>query len=306
MAYPSICVVVPAYNSETTIGRALASVAAQTLQPAHIVVVDDASTDNTAVIAQGFTGATVEVIRLTKNQGASGARNVGIRCANTDLIAFLDADDEWLPRKLERQVEALLAEPGSSFVSCRTYLISPAGENLGDTYGDHEITVGEHAWKALLAENYVTTPSVLVWRKYLEESGGFDPSLKIAEDQDMWIRLAERGRLSYVFECLVHEHEHGSRLSGGGAEDQLMYTLPMIERHLVRFSDRLTAEDLKLIRGRRYMRIGRITSGRGARAEGRRLVLRAIKLGYNRFEGLQFLAKTSAIAIWLKRVFLHR
>ena len=306
MTSPGICVVIPAFNSERTIERALASVASQTLRPEQIIVVDDASTDNTATVAQSFAGAKVEVVRLPEPLGASGARNVGIRHANADLVAFLDADDEWKPSKLERQVEALLLMPECSFVSCRTDLISPTGENLGDTFGKHVVTVGEHAWKALLESNFVTTPSVMVWRRCLEEMGGFDPALKIAEDQDLWIRLAERGWLGYVPECLVHEHEHASRLSGGAAMDQLMYTLPMIEGHLARFRDRLTAEEIRLIRGRRYLRIGQLVFGRGEAREGRRLVLRAVRLGYEPLEGLIFLAKTSALAMWLKRMLLHR
>ncbi len=226
---PSICVVIPAYNSEATIRRALDSVAAQTLPPDRVLVVDDASLDATANVAQGYVGAKIEVIRLAKNLGAAGARNEGIRKADTDLVAFLDADDEWLPTKLEKQVRLIVSEPNSTFVSCGSDLISPTGQNLGDIYRGQTVTAGNNAWKALLEDNYVTTPSVLVWRRHLEELGGFNQSLKIAEDQDMWIRLAERGCLSYVFESLVHVHERQHSLSGGSFNDQLMYTLPMMK-----------------------------------------------------------------------------
>ena len=306
MTFPGICVVIPAFNSEKTIRRALASVASQTLRPQQVIVVDDASTDNTATLAEGFAGTNVEVVRLPYRIGASGARNVGIRHATADLVAFLDSDDEWLPAKLERQVEVLLAKPQYSFVSCRTDLISPGGDNLGDTFGEHTVTVGEHAWKALLENNYVTTPSFMVWRRYLEELGGFNSALKIAEDQDMWIRLAERGWLGYVPECLVYEHEHASRLSGGGAEDQLMYTLPMIEGHVARFANRLTTKEMRLIRGRRYLRIGQLVFARGEKGRGRSLVYRAVRLGYEPLEGLKFLARTSALAMWLKHILFQR
>src|SRR5580700_6776699 len=110
MTLPSICVVIPAFNSETTILQALESVAAQTLSPTRIIVVDDASHDATGTVAKSFAGAKVEVevVRLNTNIGAAGARNHGVRNADTDLIAFLDADDEWLPTKLEKQVRLLL------------------------------------------------------------------------------------------------------------------------------------------------------------------------------------------------------
>jgi len=305
MSFPSICVVIPARDSQATIRRALESIACQTYRPAQIIVVDDASTDGTVGAVQGFADLRVDVIMLGENRGASEARKTGIRDATADLVAFLDADDEWLPAKLERQVKLLLTSPESTFASCRTDLISPAGENLGNTFGEHEVTVGRDAWKALLADNFVTTPSVLVWRKHLEELGGFDRSLKIAEDQDMWIRLAERGCLSYVHECLVREYEHERRLSGGGAEDQLLYTLPMIEGHLARLSNRLTPEEIRVIRGSRYSRIGRLAFSRGAPVEGRRLVSRAVKLGYEPIRGSAFLARTCAPAMWLKRMLRH-
>ena len=136
--------------------------------------------------------------------------------------------------------------------------------------------------------------------------GGFDQSLKIAEDQDMWIRLAERGRLSYVFENLVHVHERESSLSGGSFDDQLMNTLPMIEGHIARLSHRLTPQEIKSIRGRRILRLGQLAYSRGAPGIGRQLINRSIKMGYEPLECVLFLAKASPFAIWLKRNILRR
>lgn len=306
MTLPSICVVIPAYNSEKTIQRALDSVASQTLSPARILVIDDASADATGKIAQGYAGAKVEVIRLAKNRGAAGARNEGIRQADTDLVAFLDADDEWRSTKLEKQVKLIVSEPRSSFVSCGSDLTSPAGEYLSDTFLGQAITVGDNAWKALLEDNYVTTPSVLAWRRHLQELGGFDQSLKIAEDQDMWIRLAERGCLSYVFENLVHIHEQEHSLSAGSFDDQLMYTLPMIEGHIARLSHKLTPQEINSILGRRSLRLGQLAYSRGASDIGHELISRSIKMGYRPLEGILFLAKVNPFAIWLKKSLLRR
>jgi glycosyltransferase involved in cell wall biosynthesis len=270
------------------------------------LVIDDASVDATGEIAQGYTGAKVEVIRLAKNRGAAAARNEGIHQADTELIAFLDADDEWLSTKLEKQAKLIVSEPNSSFVSCGSDLTSPAGEYLGDTFLGQTITVGDNAWKALLEDNYVTTPSVLAWRRHLRELGGFDQSLKIAEDQDMWIRLAERGGLSYVFENLVHIHEQEYSLSAGSFDDQLMYTLPMIESHVARLSHKLTPQEINSILGRRSLRLGQLAYSRGAFDIGRGLISRSIKMGYRPLEGLLFLAKANPFAIRLKKALLRR
>src|SRR5215469_4210530 len=117
MALPSICVIIPAYNSEATLLRALDSVAVQTLPPNAILVVDDASDDATRSIAAGYRRARVDVISLRTNVGAAGARNQGVKLATADLIAFLDADDEWLPTKLEKQVRLLVTHQNSTFCS---------------------------------------------------------------------------------------------------------------------------------------------------------------------------------------------
>jgi glycosyltransferase involved in cell wall biosynthesis len=306
MSLPTVCVVIPAYNSEATLLRALDSVAAQTFHATEILVVDDASSDATPTVAKAYRGATVTVISLRTNVGAAGARNQGIRAASADLVAFLDADDEWLPTKLEKQVQLILANQNSTFCSCGSSLISPDGKDLGDIYRGQAVTTGPEAWKALLKDNYVTTPSVLVWRRHLVALGGFDESLKIAEDQDMWIRLAERGGLSYVPETLVHVHERKSSLSAGSFDDQMTYTLPLIEHHLERFSDKLTREDRRSMLGRRVLRLGQLAFSRGARNIGRQLIWRSISLGYKPWEGLLFLLKTNSMVISLKKAIRKR
>lgn len=306
MTLPTVCVVIPAYNSESTLSRALDSVAKQTLAPSEIIVVDDASSDSTAQLAENYQRAPVKVIRMPTNVGASGARNEGVRRASADLIAFLDADDEWLPTKLEKQHRLIISNQNSTFCSCGSSIVTPWGADLGDIYRGQAVTTGPDAWKALLEDNFVTTPSVMVWRRHLLALGGFDESLKIAEDQDMWIRLAARGSLSYVPEMLVRVHERRSSLSGGSFDEQMKYTLPMLERHLERFADRLTVGDRRSILGRRLLRLGQLAFSRGAPEMGRQLIWRSIRLGYKPWEGLIFLLKANAVVTWLKNAIRKR
>src|ERR1700753_1390405 len=124
MTLPTVCVVIPAYNSEATLLRALDSAAVQTYTPNEILVVNDASSDSTPSLVKNYTRAVVTLISMKTNVGASGARNQGVRLASSDLIAFLDADDEWLPTKLEKQVQLILANQNSTFCSCGSSLIS--------------------------------------------------------------------------------------------------------------------------------------------------------------------------------------
>jgi len=306
MTYPSICVVIPAHNSEFTLGRALDSVARQSLRPSEIIVVDDASTDRTVEVARSYARLPVRVIQLERNLGAAGARNHGIRATDASLIAFLDADDEWLVPKLELQVALIAADKKMSFVSCGSNLIAPSGQDLGDIYRGHAVVSGGEAWKALLEDNFVTTPSVLVWRSHLATLGGFNEALKIAEDQDMWIRLAELGDLGYVRRCLVLVHERERSLSAGSFSDQLDYTLPMVEGHLRRLVNRLTPREIATIRGRRLLRLGQLAYSRGEPVVGRELIVRSMRMGYRPWEGASYLVKANPIAIWLKRKFIRQ
>ncbi len=117
----TVSVVIPAYNAAKYIGRAIDSVLAQTRPADEIIVVDDGSTDNTADVAHGY-GDKIRFIRQ-ENAGASVARNTGIEAATSEWIAFLDADDEWLPQKLQLQTEHLRRNPNlvwttGNFIRC--------------------------------------------------------------------------------------------------------------------------------------------------------------------------------------------
>lgn len=306
MDYPGVSVVIPAYNSATTLLRALDSVAAQTRPALETIVVDDASSDATLAVAQSYTNLAITIVRLEKNVGAAAARNRGVSQASGELIAFLDADDEWLSTKLEKQV-ALITSGNFSFVSCRSNLILPSGVDLGDAFErNYAAASGPLAWKALLRDNFVTTPSVLVWRHVFEALGGFDPKLKIAEDQDMWIRLAVAGPLGYVNECLIYVHEQETSISAGPFSDQTRYTLPMVEGHLLRLRSKLSDRELVEIRGSRLLRLGQLAFSRGEREIGRELIVRTIKMGYKPWEGLLFLANVSPFGRTLKRWLLHK
>src|SRR5262249_39357728 len=118
MTAPRVTVLIPAYNASSTIERAVDSVLAQTYSDYEIIVVDDGSRDATADIVASRYGDRVRLLCLTRNQGESAAMNHGIDAAEGELIAFLDADDEWLPDKLSKQVDALNRNPDAVMVSC--------------------------------------------------------------------------------------------------------------------------------------------------------------------------------------------
>lgn len=300
-AGPPVSVVIPAHNSAATLGRAIDSALAQTSPVREVLVVDDVSHDDTPRIAQAYAARGVRLVTMPQRGGASGARNAGIFAAQGDLIAFLDSDDEWLADKLARQLPPILDDPRVAFVSCGAGMVMPDGTEAGDLYPGRSVVAGPSAWKALLAANYIATPTVLVWRRHLLALDGFDPTLKVGEDQDMWIRLALLGSLAYVPEPLVRVHMRPDSLSSGDFRDQLRYTLPMIERHLDRLADRLAPSERRRILGERLGRLGRAAYGRGEIAEGARLVWQSARLGYRPASGALILLRHAPPMRWLER-----
>jgi glycosyltransferase involved in cell wall biosynthesis len=298
---PIVSAIIPAHDAAATLARAIESVLAQTVPPDEIIVVDDGSNDATSDIAQSYAVRGVRNIRLNRQKGASAARNAGIAAASGDVIAFLDSDDEWLTDKLEKQCAVLCADPGMVFAACRSNEISPSGRDLGDTFHGGSFTTGEHAWKALLALNFIATPTVVARREHILAAGGFDPALKIGEDQDLWIRLAARGRIGFVDESLVRVHLRPKSLSSADFHDQLIYTIPMIERNIAALTPRLSGAEIRAIMGERLGGIGRTAYDHGHLQAGLGLILRAVARRHRIAGNLYYLAAAAPPARWLKR-----
>ncbi|GAA2030153.1 glycosyltransferase family 2 protein [Pseudokineococcus marinus] len=197
--HADVTVVMPAMNREGLIARALRSVASQTLTPARVVVVDDASDDGTAdaALAEG-----VEVIRMPERSGSGPARNAGIEAATTTWVAFLDSDDEWLPEHLET---VMAHAGGRDLVSAAA--VSPAGRWLGSpSRGARRITPRT----VLVPSELVVTSATVVRREALVAAGMFRPLLR-AQDLDLWIRLLEKGEGVVVGDATVLYHEHAQQ-----------------------------------------------------------------------------------------------
>jgi len=203
-----ISVIVPTYNREHTLKRALQSVFRQSVAPYEVIVVDDGSDDDTAtLIAAQF--ETVEYL-YQQNKGVSSARNRGIDVAKGDWIAFLDSDDEWQPKKLQTQVEALRAEP--SYRLCHSDEIWVRNGTRVNAMKKHA-KFGGHIFQKCLPMCVISPSSVLVQRQVFEEIGGFDEALPACEDYDYWLRYCARYPVLYVDAPLLVKY--------GGHEDQL-------------------------------------------------------------------------------------
>lgn len=188
-----VSAVIPAYNTERYLRRAIESVLAQSYGPLECIVVDDGSTDRTAEVARSF-GERVRYIAQA-NSGASAARNTGIQAARGRYIAFLDADDYWLDTKIEHQMRVIEANPGLRLVSTQwTWLPSttdPAAANFKGPAFDATAVQILPGWDSMLRDPYLGTPTVVVNTEAARAVGGFDTALRSAEDVDFFLRVCD-------------------------------------------------------------------------------------------------------------------
>lgn len=246
-----VSVLIPAYNAAPTLARALDSVAAQTLRPAEVIVVDDGSADGTAAVAAAHPLG-VRLLAHEANRGSPAALRTALAAAGHDLVAFLDADDEWLPGKLAAQMAALAETPDAAMIATGFANIAPDGRQRW-TYGaEPAAREGAEFWKALLEHSMVAKPSVLTRVSLIERAGGPDPALAVAEDQDLWIRLALLGPVRYLPQVLLRVHDAPASLMKRQRAADLTHVLPLVERYLARLADRLTSDEARRIRRRRY------------------------------------------------------
>ena len=200
----TLSVVIPTWNCAARLLRALRSVAAQTyaLERIETLVVDDGSTDDTAEQVAAFAAASPLAVRYVRqaNAGPAAARNHGLRLARGELIAFLDADDEWRPAKLARQVPLLADRVG--LVYCDNEFVDAEGHELHD----YVRRIGVHRGDILLAlfcDFFLLTSAVVMTRAAVDAVGQFDETLGVGEDYDYFLRVAHHCRADCVAEKLL-------------------------------------------------------------------------------------------------------
>jgi len=191
MKTPLVSVVIPAFNAAATIAQALETVRGQSFKDFEAIIVDDGSMDATAEIVQKFCMEDSRFVLLQqKNSGVSAARNAALDRARGEFIAFLDADDLWLPQKLERQMELLRANPKINF--CFTNFFVWDGErDLTVYYSPKKMPSGDVSREIFRTTLFL--PSTVLLRRELLGDCRFDPAFCGGEDWDLWMQLVECG-----------------------------------------------------------------------------------------------------------------
>jgi len=197
---PKISVIIPTYNSAQFIAEALESVFVQTYKDYEVIVVDDGSTDNTKEVLKPYMSKIRYIYK--ENGGAASARNVGIKNARGEYIAFLDSDDLWLPEKLEKQVKYFEEhlQVDMVFADCVRF-----GEEVLNTRNGTRQLVSDDMFVNIWWYNIVPTSTVIVRKSCFEKVGLFDEAREIetAEDAEMWLRIAREYKVGYLKEVVT-------------------------------------------------------------------------------------------------------
>jgi len=205
-----VSVVVPSYNSAAYLPDAIDSALNQTIAPLEVIVVDDGSTDETAQVLERYQGRIRAVFQ--ENRGPAAARNRGIAEARGGLIAFLDADDVWLPEKLEKQLCCLEEHPQAALVHSQLYYWdTETGEKSTRRHHRRHEYAGR-CYHRLFLKPSVLPSTMIVRQECLAEVGGFDERIRraSAEDYDLCLRIARQYEFAFVDEPLILYRRHAS------------------------------------------------------------------------------------------------
>jgi glycosyltransferase involved in cell wall biosynthesis len=248
-----VSAIIPAFNAETYVADAIESVLGQTYQPIECIVVDDGSTDGTAAAVRAF-GARVTLIQQP-NAGIAGARNRGAASASGEYLAFLDADDRWLPERVRAGLDALARAPEAGAVVCGTQVVDDSLRAIGTIVQDPGVTVEN---LLLCQATLVSTSSnLLIRRPCFDSAGGWDSRLPGSEDWAMTYSLVRGRQLVSIPELLVEYRVHGRNMSANAERLQR----DMLQAYGQIFRSSEAAQELRPLRRRAYANLHRMIAG---------------------------------------------
>ena len=277
-----VSVIIPVFNRSELLKRALDSVFSQSLPPRQVIVVDDGSTDDTIELLRSKNSSTVSVISQ-ENAGVSRARNVGISASSHEWIAFLDSDDEWHSRKLEKQVDFLTQNPEYQICHSDEIWIR---KGIRVNPKRYHAKSGGWIFSKCLPLCAISPSAVIVNRTVFSDVGLFDEELPVCEDYDMWLRVTSKYPVGFVDEHLVIKY--------GGHEDQLSRAYPAMDRFRIRALLKLLQSDT-LSKNYRKLTIEVLIKKlsiyiNGARRRGR-------EIEASEFEGLQLQYQNELVSL---------
>jgi glycosyltransferase involved in cell wall biosynthesis len=274
MRAPLVSVVIPVYNAERYLAESVRSALGQSWPEIEVLIVDDGSTDNSLRIARKL--AVDPRVRLLSggNGGPARARNLGILEARGEFIAFLDADDLWLPHKLERQIPLFSESPAPGVVYSQRLTIDAAGAALE---GYRPPVLDGRILDEMWVDNFICMSSAVVRRDVFEGVGLLDESLRMSEDFDFWLRAAVHCEFRGVEEPLVKYRVHGEQASRR-TEERVRVAWEIRGRFEAKYGRHLGGEARRRARARHFATRGLREERGGERWRSLVSYLRALRL----------------------------
>jgi len=198
---PKVSVIMPTFNRAGELPRSIRSVLSQSFTDLELIIVDDASMDNTDEVVRSFEDARIRYIKLEKNVGGAEARNIGMRTAKAGIIAFQDSDDEWTCSKLEVCYAALNSNKKIGVVFSQFIQVSPIDCKLMPN-GMYTFD-SSNIYESLLWQNHVGTPTIVARRILIEQIDGFTQGMPRYQDWDLVLRLAQVTDIFFIKEPLL-------------------------------------------------------------------------------------------------------
>ena len=245
---PRVSILLPVYNGELFVREAIASILAQTFQTYELIVIDDGSTDNSAVIVVEYQKADdrVQLYRQPNNQGLIATLNHGLQLVRGDYLARMDADDLSLPDRLTQQVHALDEDPTLVIIGSAYELIGPKGDfKRIDRFPVHDTSI---RWQLLFNSSFAHS-SVMVRMDALRRNGlGYNPQSVHAEDYDLWSRLLGYGKGANIEIPLIKRRQHPSQLTQTNSNLVLEAGDQISQRNLSKLHVTLSLDDVRTLR----------------------------------------------------------
>jgi glycosyltransferase involved in cell wall biosynthesis len=213
MVQPLVSVIIPAYNSSQWIRGTIQSALSQSYPNVEVLVIDDASTDDTWKILQTYKPP-VRVFRNDQNRGISATRNRSIQESRGSYIALLDHDDLWNPDKLVKQMQLFEKNPDLGLVFCDCWCATDDGRRW--RYFEERPAARGHVFNKLLQDNFIPCPTAVIPKRFLETLGVFREEFRCGEEYELFLRIAKQSPVDYVDEPLVtyniHDRNYSSRI----------------------------------------------------------------------------------------------
>lgn len=217
-----ISVVLPTFNREVYLSRAIESVLTQTYRDFELIIIDDGSTDKTRSLVESYQDERMSYL-YQENQGISLARNLGIEKAKGEWVAFLDSDDEWLPKKLEKQ---------NYFSQNHSHIQIIHGDEIWIRNGVRVNPMKKHqksgGWifEKCLKLCLISPSAVMIKKELFSKVGVFDPEMTVCEDYDLWLRITSKFEVGYIDDLLLKKY--------GGHDDQLSRKFKAMDEYRVK------------------------------------------------------------------------